>query len=48
MDDPSDAMNLSAQFSWLPDGTSHLFSANMDGIKKQLGIATQNSNYRKL
>jgi hypothetical protein len=48
MDDPSDAMNLSVQFSSLPDGISHVSSANMDGVKKQLGIATQNSDYRKL
>jgi hypothetical protein len=48
LDDPSDAMNLSVQFSSLPDGTSHVSSVNMDGVKKQLGIATQNSDYRKL
>lgn len=48
MDDPSDAMKLSVQFSSLPDGTSHVSSATIDGISKQLTIATQNSNYQKL
>ena len=48
MDDPSDGMNLSVQFSSLPDGASHVSSVNMDGVKKQLGIATQNSDYQKL
>jgi hypothetical protein len=48
MDDPTDAMNLSVQFSSLPDGTSHVSSAAIDGVKKQLSIATQNSNYRKI
>lgn len=47
MDDPSDGMNLSVQFSSLPDGTSHVSSVNMDGVQKQLGIATQNSDYQK-
>jgi hypothetical protein len=48
MDDPSDAMNLSVQFSALPDGTSHVSGATIDGVSKQLMIATQNSDYRKL
>jgi hypothetical protein len=48
MDDPTDGMNLSVQFGSLPDGTSHVSSINMDGVKKQLGIATQNSDYQKL
>ena len=48
MDDPTDGMNLSVQFSSLPDGTSHVSAVTMDGVKKQLTIATQNSNYTKL
>jgi hypothetical protein len=48
MDDPSDAMNLTVQFSSLPDGTSHVSDVKIDGVKKQLSIATQNSNYRKI
>jgi len=48
MDDPTDGMNLSVQFSSLPDGTSHVSAVTIDGVKKQLMIATQNSNYTKL
>jgi len=48
MDDPTDGMNLSVQFSSLPDGTSHVSAATIDGVKKQLMIATQNSDYTKL
>ena len=48
MDDPSDAMNLEVQFGSLPDGTSHVSSTTIDGMRKQLTIRTQNSDYRKL
>jgi hypothetical protein len=48
MDDPSDAMNLTVQFSRLPDGTNHVSGMVIDGVKKQLNIATQNSNYQHL
>ena len=48
MDDPTDAMNLTVQFSSLPDGTSHVSSATINGVSKQLSIATSNSNYRKI
>ncbi len=46
MDDPKDAMNLTVHFSRLPDGTNHVDSVVMDGVSKQLNIATQNSNYQ--
>jgi len=46
MDDAKDAMNLTVQFSRLPDGTNHVASVVMDGVSKQLNIATQNSNYQ--
>jgi hypothetical protein len=45
MDDPKDAMNLTVRFSRLPDGTNHVDGIVMDGVSKQLNIATQNSNY---
>ncbi|HTV59834.1 MAG TPA: hypothetical protein VMJ93_13270 [Verrucomicrobiae bacterium] len=48
MDDPTDAMNLSVEFADLPDGTSHVSSVVIEGVRKQLTIQTQNSNYRKL
>jgi hypothetical protein len=38
-------MNLTGQFSRLPDGTNHVDSLMIDGVSKQLKIAIQNSNY---
>jgi hypothetical protein len=46
MSDPKDAMTLKVTFSRLPDGTNHVASVVMDGVSKQLNIATQNSNYQ--
>jgi len=46
MDDPKDAMTLAVKFTRLPDGTNHVDSVVMDGVSKQLNIATQNSNYQ--
>jgi hypothetical protein len=46
MSDPKDAMTLKVTFSRLPDGTNHVSSVVMDGVSKQLNIATQNSNYQ--
>jgi hypothetical protein len=48
LDDPSDAVKLNIQFSSLPDGTNHVSSAVLDGVKKQLSIATTNTNYERL
>jgi hypothetical protein len=48
MDDPKDAMNLKVQFSRLPDGTNHVSNLVIDGVSKQLNVATQNSSYQHL
>jgi hypothetical protein len=48
MNDPKDAMNLSVQFAGMPGGPNHVSSVVMDGVSKQLNIATQNSNYQHL
>jgi len=48
MDDPKDAMNLTVEFSKLPDGTNYTSSTTIDGVAKQLTVAMQNSNYTKL
>ena len=48
MDDPKDAMNLTVQFSKLPNGPNHVASLAIDGVSKQLNVATQNSNYQHL
>jgi Tfp pilus assembly protein PilW len=46
MSDPKDAMNLTVQFSALPDGTNHWSKMVLDGVSKQLNIAIANSNYQ--
>ena len=46
MDDPKDAMNLTVEFSRLPDGTNHVSNLVIDGVSKQLNIAIQNANYQ--
>jgi hypothetical protein len=48
MDDPKDAMNLAVEFNRLPDGTNHVASVVVDGVRKQLNVAIQNSNYQRL
>jgi hypothetical protein len=48
MDDPKDAMNLTVQFSRLSDGTNHVSGMVIDGVSKQLNIATHNSDYQHL
>jgi hypothetical protein len=46
MSDPKDGMNLTVQFSALPDGTNHISNMVLDGVSKQLNIAIANSNYQ--
>jgi len=48
MSDPKDAMNLTVQFTNLPDGTNHVSNMVIDGVSKQLNVAVQNANYRRL
>src|SRR5580692_2495212 len=48
LDDPSDIMKLTVQFGRLPDGPNHVDGATMEGVSKQLTVATQNSEYHKL
>ena len=47
MDGPSDGMNLTVRFDRLPDGTNHVSSTTVEGVSKQLTVATQNANYQK-
>lgn len=46
--DPKDAVTASAEFSRLPDGTSHVQSLLLNGESKKLTVQTQNSNYQKM
>jgi len=48
MDDPSDAVTVSAQFTGIPGGPRHVSSETINGVRKQLTIVVQNSDYQKL
>ena len=48
LNDPKDAVNVTVQFSAIPDGPNHISAENIDGVSKQLTIAVQNSNYQKV
>jgi len=48
LDNPSDAVTISAQFAQLPDGTNHVASATINGVSKHLTVSEQNSNYQKM
>lgn len=47
LNDPSDAVNINAQFAQLPDGTNHVANTVINGVSKQLTVQDQNSNYQK-
>ena len=47
LNDPSDAVTISANFARLPDGTNHVTSTTINGVSKQLSVNDQNSNYQK-
>jgi hypothetical protein len=48
LDDPGDAVTVNAQFSRIPSGPNHVSGQTINGVKKQLTITTQNSNYQRL
>ena len=48
LNDPEDAVTISAQFAQLPDGTNHVATTQIDGVSKHLGINEQNSNYQRM
>lgn len=46
--DPSDAVNVTVEFSAIPGGPNHVSAETINGVSKQLTINIQNSNYQKL
>ena len=48
LDDPKDAVNITAQFARLPDGTNHVANMLVNGVSKELTVNIENSNYQKL
>ena len=47
LNDPKDAVTISAQFAQLPDGTNHVATTTINGVSKELTVNEQNSNYQK-
>jgi hypothetical protein len=48
MDGPKDKMNLTVQYNRLPDGSNQISNLVIDGVSKQMNVATQNSDYQHL
>jgi hypothetical protein len=48
LDSPSDAAKFEVEFAKLPDGTNHVSNMTLDGVSKQLKVAIQNSDYKKM
>ena len=46
LNDPSDAVTISAQFAQIPGGPNHVESTLVNGVSKQLTVATRNSDYQ--
>ncbi len=46
LNDPSNAVTISAEFAQLPDGTNHVASTLINGVSKQLTVNDVNSNYQ--
>ena len=46
LNDPSDAVKISAQFERIPGGPNHVSSMLINGVSKQLTVNQQNSNYQ--
>lgn len=47
LNDPKNAVTISAEFAQLPDGTNHVASTLINGESKQLTVNDVNSNYQK-
>src|ERR1700733_13681318 len=48
LNDPKDAVTISADFAQLPDGTNHVANSLINGESKQLTVNNQNSNYQRM
>jgi hypothetical protein len=48
LNEPSDAVTVSVEFTRIPNGPNHLSGQTVNGASKHLTIAVQNSNYQHL
>jgi hypothetical protein len=46
LNDPKNAVKISAQFAQLPDGTNHVTNTLINGVSKELTVNEVNSNYQ--
>jgi hypothetical protein len=46
LNDPSNAVKISAQFAKIPSGPNHVASVLVNGVSKQLTVNIQNSDYQ--
>lgn len=46
LNDPKDAVTISAEFAQLPGGTNHVASTLINGVSKELTVNDVNSNYQ--
>jgi hypothetical protein len=44
LNDPKDAVTISAQSAPLPDGTNHVAATTINGVSQQLTMSDQNSS----
>ena len=48
LNDPQDAVKISAQYAQIPGGPNHVAQMTVNGVSKQLTVTMQNSNYQKM
>jgi len=48
LNDPGDAVNISAQYAQEPGGPNHVSSMQVNGVSKQLTVNIQNYNYQRM
>jgi len=48
LDNPQDAVTISAQYAQIPGGPNHVDTMTVNGVSKHLTVTTQNSNYQKM
>ena len=48
LNDPSDAVEVSAQFSRIPGGPNHVSAETINGVSKKVTVVVRNSNYQHM
>jgi hypothetical protein len=48
LDNPQDAVTISAQYAQIPGGPNHVSTMTVNGVSKHLTVTMQNSNYQKM